>query len=93
MEHNEETRYTAKAVIPTIRKQGRNVAWLSREVGVSRQYMSDVAHGHVPVRKEFAERVATHLGVPFFVVFDVSDGRENMSTDTSQAEQEARAAA
>lgn len=38
--------------------------------------MSDVAHGHLPVRQQFAERVATVLGVPFFVLFDVSDGVE-----------------
>lgn len=75
MEHTDTVRYTATAVIPTIRRQGRSVAWLSREVGVSRQYLSDVAHGHIPVRRDFAERVASHLGVPFFLIFDVSDGR------------------
>lgn len=73
MEHSTE-RYTAHAVIPTVRKQGRNVAWLSREVGISRQYMSDVAHGHIPVRRELAERIGAVLGVPFFVLFGVSDG-------------------
>jgi len=76
MEHNLDSRYIASAVIPTVRQQGRSVSWLSRQMGVSRQYMSDVAHGHLPVRQQFAERVATVLGVPFFVLFDVSDGVE-----------------
>lgn len=85
MEQTDTVRYIAIAVIPTIREQGRNVAWLSRQMGVSRQYMSDVAHGHIPVRKEFAERVASHLGVPFFLIFDLSDGRESLSVGRKEA--------
>jgi hypothetical protein len=39
--------------------------------------MSDVAHGHIPVRRDFAERVADELDIPlFFLIFGVSNDTE-----------------
>ena len=74
MEQTLTAQYRATNVIPTIREQGRSVAWLARQIGLSRQYVSDIAHGHMAVREDVARRVGAALGVPFFVLFDVSDG-------------------
>lgn len=82
MEHNVTAQYRATNVIPTIREQGRSVSWLARQVGLSRQYVSDIAHGHFTVREDVARRVGTALGVPFFVLFDVSDGGSFPPSDT-----------
>jgi transcriptional regulator with XRE-family HTH domain len=69
-------RYRATNVIPTLRDQGRTVSWLARRVGLSRQYTSDIVHGHVDAHGPLAERISEALGVPLFLLFAVSDGIE-----------------
>jgi plasmid maintenance system antidote protein VapI len=69
-------RYRATNVVLTIRDQGRTVSWLARRIGVSRQYTSSVVHGHIDVAEPVAIRIATEIGVPFFLLFEVSKSSE-----------------
>jgi plasmid maintenance system antidote protein VapI len=73
MAHMAEPRYRAETVAQTIKAQGRSVTWLARQIGVSRGYTSDVVHGRYTVKRDFAERIAAALGMPFFLAFAVSD--------------------
>lgn len=73
MRHSTSNRLRAReGIVRTLRKQGRNVAWLSREVKLSRQYTSEILHGHVEIAPEIAERIADKLEVDIFFLFDVS---------------------
>jgi transcriptional regulator with XRE-family HTH domain len=85
MEQMPVTRYEAKNVASTIREQGRSVAWLAREIGLSRQYTSDAVHGNVVVKSAIAEKIAKALGVPLFLIFDVSDSGDIPLMSTSEA--------
>jgi plasmid maintenance system antidote protein VapI len=67
-------RYRATHVAETIRDQGRTVAWLARRIGWSRQYTSGVVHGHIDVREEVARQIADVIGVPIFLLFELSGG-------------------
>lgn len=76
MQHTTMARYRANAVADTVRAQGRSVAWLARQLGMSRPYTSDIVHGRIVVRRDVAERIAALLGMAFFVAFEVSDDTE-----------------
>jgi transcriptional regulator with XRE-family HTH domain len=62
-------RYKTTKGLATLREQGRSVTWLARRLGVSRQYASDVLHGHYAIRRELAERIAGLLGVEADEIF------------------------
>lgn len=78
-------RYSATAVLATIREQGRSIVWLAGKLGMSRQYTSDVAHGRCVVREDIARRVADALNVPLFLLFNVSDGNKSEHTGENVA--------
>lgn len=46
-----------------IRAQGRTVAWVAARLGLERAYLSMMLHGHRPMRRDVAERLALVLGV------------------------------
>lgn len=82
---NEPRRYRATNVLETIRDQGRTVAWLSRRIGISRQYTSGVVHGHTVVREEVARRIADQLAVPLFLLFELSTDSETVTLECVEA--------
>lgn len=85
MQQITSARYRATSVTDTLRAQGRTVTWLAQRIGLSRQYTSDVVHGHVAVGEEVAERISAILGVSLFLVFDVSDSTENVPETKASA--------
>jgi len=52
------------------------MTWLAQQLGVSRQYTSDVAHGNRTCNRDTAERMSAALGVPLFLVFDLLESNE-----------------
>ncbi len=73
MQHTIARRYRATTIAELIRAQGRSVAWLARQLGLSRQHTSAIVHGHVAVPEPVAERIAGLLMTSIFLAFDVSD--------------------
>lgn len=51
-------------------KQGRSIAWLAREAGISRAYAWKMLHGDSPMTAEFKAAASKALGVPEDVLFD-----------------------
>jgi len=54
-------------------EQGRRVDWLGRQVGVSRQYVSDAIHGNRSVTYARATSIADALGVEVSDIFRDED--------------------
>lgn len=73
MQHTAIKRYRATTIAELIRAQGRSVAWLARQLGLSRPYTSDIVHGHVEISEQTAERIATLLMTSLFLAFTVSN--------------------
>lgn len=83
MKHMTEIRYRSNgSIVPLIREQGRSVAWLARQIGISRQFTSEIVHGHVSTSPEVAESITKNLQSTLFLLFDVSG-----STDRETVEQ------
>lgn len=43
---------------------------------MSRQYTSGLVHGHFDVSEHVAMRVATEIGVPLFLLFELSESTD-----------------
>jgi len=56
------------------------MTWLARQLGFSRQYTSDVAHGHRTCNQDTAERMAAAIGLPLFLGFELLDSTSMMLT-------------
>lgn len=78
------SRYKARQIAQTIREQGRSVTWVARQIGVSRQYTSDVVHGHRTVTEPMARRISGVLGMPFFLGWELS-GDNSARNSTEEA--------
>lgn len=70
-------RYVATNLDRVLTEQGRLRSWLAAEVGVSRSLITLIAKGHRTVSRDLGERIATAIGVPFFVLFDVRESSES----------------
>ena len=66
-------RATDNAIRILRHEQGRRVDWLSRQVGVSRQFVSDAIHGNRPVTYVRAAQIAAILGVEVADLFRDED--------------------
>lgn len=71
-----DTKYIATNLDRVLTEQGRLRSWLASEVGVSRSLITMIAKGQRPVSRELGERIATSIGVPFFVLFDVRESSD-----------------
>lgn len=72
-------RLKATQLEEVIRSQGRTKRWLAGRVGLSESYLGRIVNGTFPVREEKAARIADELGVPLFLVFELTDVRHSIS--------------
>ncbi len=80
---NETTHFTGTKIKAILTAQGRRQDWLASQVGVATSTVSRWMSGELPIRKEHAEKVASALGVPFFLVV------ESRKSDNSSRYEEA----
>jgi ribosome-binding protein aMBF1 (putative translation factor) len=80
-------RYVSKNLGDVIEQQGRYQKWVADRIGMSESLMSKVVRGGRTLNRSDAERIATLLGVPFFVLFELHKGYDEV-TDTHDAEAE-----
>lgn len=66
-------------------QQGRRAVWLAEHLGLSRSRLSHIMKGRRLMNGPEAERAAELLGVPFSLLFVLSDGSD-MDTDGSTQE-------
>lgn len=71
---DESTQFRATGLHDTLRTQGRKARWLAEKAGVSESLLSHAMKGRRTVNATAANRIAELLGVPFFVLWELSDG-------------------
>lgn len=69
-------RYAATGLAAVLAEQGRKQAWLAERSGVSEAFISRLLRGTLTVDRAQGERMASLLGVPFFVLFELHDRSE-----------------
>lgn len=72
-------RLRATRLNEVIRTQGRTKRWLAAQVGLSESYLGRIIKGTFPVGEGKAEDIARELGVPLFLVFEVTDETTKVS--------------
>lgn len=78
----EATRYRATEVLgETIAAQGRKASWIAERAGISKFLMSHLVAGRRTVDAAVAEKIQELLGAPFFVLFELSDGNDSVSSE------------
>lgn len=60
-----------------IRTQDRTARWVAQQAGLSESYLSRIITGVFPLGEERAQTIADLLGVPLFLVFEVTDVSRN----------------
>jgi plasmid maintenance system antidote protein VapI len=79
MENTTKQRYRATGLTETLEQQGRTAAWLGRQLGVHRSYVTHIAAGRRTVDGDRAARVAQLLGVPERMLFELASESETLS--------------
>jgi transcriptional regulator with XRE-family HTH domain len=64
-------------------EQGRKRRWLAERIGVSESLISKLLAGKHTIDQEQGERIASALGVPFFVLFELRE-RSESGTEAEQ---------
>lgn len=63
-----------------IEGQGRTQSWIASRISVSRFLMSHIVAGRRAINVDQADEVAEILGLPLFLLFDVTDDTKKMTT-------------
>lgn len=69
-------RYSGMNIRAVLDTQGRRQDWLAEQVGISDALLSMAINGKRTLGADVAKRIATVLGVPFFVIFESPIGRK-----------------
>lgn len=85
---SESAQYRAIGLRETLKLQGRKARWLAQKVGVHEALLSHAMSGNRTIDATAANRISELLGVPFFVLWELSDGVK-MSSARSEKEQAA----
>jgi transcriptional regulator with XRE-family HTH domain len=74
---DKQPRFRATNLELTMKQQGRRGDWLAREIGYTPSYVSHVMKGRRFMDHADAVKVSELLGVPFSVLFVLSDGTDS----------------
>jgi hypothetical protein len=66
-------RFYATNLEETIREQGRTKRWVASRAGFSESMLGHVIARRKTIGFQAAERIATSLAVPFFLLFESTD--------------------
>jgi transcriptional regulator with XRE-family HTH domain len=75
------TRFSGSKIGDVLSAQGRRRDWLAAQVGVSASTVTRWINGDIAISRAHAERVASVLGVPFFVI---AESRKSYKESFSQ---------
>lgn len=78
-------RYRATALSQVLRDQGRHQKWLASRVGMTEATLSRVVNGISRIEAGKAGQIAAILGVPLFLVFELSDGSKTDAPERNAA--------
>lgn len=77
-------RYRATNLGEVMQAQGRRQTWLAAQLGVHKSLITHILKGRRSVARDSGERIASLMGVPFFVLFELSD-ETNLSPEGEAA--------
>lgn len=80
------TRFRATQLAAVLKSQGRHQRWLAKQLGLHESYLSRVISGEKTLSIEQAERAASLLGVPLFLVGELlsrNDSDRSVNTETA----------
>jgi hypothetical protein len=66
-------RYRATNLEDILCSQGRTKAWLGRQIGVHRSFVVHLAKGRKTADEAMAKQIAGLLGMPLFLLFELSE--------------------
>lgn len=75
----------ADRLLDLLETQGRRKSWLARQAGHHPSMISHAIAGRTTVSAVAAERMATALGVPFSLLFEVSADTDSVSAGEAAA--------
>lgn len=70
---DKQPRYRATNLETVMTQQGRRGVWLAEQLGISRSRMTHIVKGRRMIDQDRAIRTAALLGVPFSLLFVLSD--------------------
>ena len=75
------SRYRAHGLTETIDAQGRRRDWVAAQAGIGAPLLSHLEKGRRTVSGEPAQRIASVLQVPFFVLFESASADEENAAE------------
>lgn len=81
---SESTQFRATGLHDTLKTQGRKARWLAQKAGISESLLCHAMKGRRTVNATAANRIAELLGVPFFVLWKLSDGDQNSPSENGE---------
>ena len=80
----EQPRFKAtEGLATTLVTQGRKQRWLANQLGISDGQMSRVLSGEKTMPEELANKAASLLQVPFFLLFELTDVSNNVTMSSA----------
>jgi plasmid maintenance system antidote protein VapI len=71
-------RYRATRLEEIIREQGRERQWVAAQAGVHYSLITHLLRGRRTVSEPVAQRIASALGVPLFLAFELSGDSKSL---------------
>lgn len=84
-EHMKELRMRSTGLKNVMEAQGRKKRWLADEVKLSESYLGRVINGTRTISKSDADRIATALGIPLFLLFEFTVVNQKSTQETTAA--------
>lgn len=74
---SEERRFQTNRIGQVLRDQGRKQRWLAEQIGTHESLISEWVNGRRTISETRARQVADALGIPFYLLFDVTIATDN----------------
>lgn len=81
--------YKQTTLFDVMAAQGRTLAWLAKQVGCSRSYVSKMHRGQRRIPKWFAEKSSVAIGIPEHALFFDPMYADDINMDSSVIEEAA----
>jgi plasmid maintenance system antidote protein VapI len=79
----DEQRYDASLLARYLHDQGRKQRWLAEQVGVHESLVSEWINGRRTLSELRAKQVARVLGVPFYLLFNVTEETNSVTQEVA----------
>ncbi len=82
---SEERRYDATRLAQVLRDQGRKQRWLAEQIGTHESLVSEWVNGRRSISEARGRQIADALGIPFYLLFNVTSVINKITDDKTEA--------